>query len=120
MERVMGLTLRQMLRESESGRIEWIKVVCYAIQMAEGLWVIHRMKMWHRDIKPENVMVNEDGYLQILDFGIARDTAEARPAGITDLIGTPGYLPPEMTWTTVQEQNDVDVPGDPDSPAVVD
>jgi serine/threonine protein kinase len=81
MECVVGLTLRQKQRASEGHRIGWGLLVCYAIQIADGLGVIHRMDIWHRDIKPENLMVNEDGLVKILDFGIVRDAREERRRG---------------------------------------
>jgi serine/threonine protein kinase len=94
MKKITGKTLREMLRAQ--GPIPWVAAVCFVIETAEGLWAIHRMKLWHRDVKPENIMVDEEGHVWILDFGIARDATEARPGGITERIGTLGYLPPEM------------------------
>ena len=58
-----------------------------------GLEYIHSKKIIHRDIKPENIVIYEDGYLHITDFGIAR---VARPENFTDTSGTPGYMSPEV------------------------
>ena len=58
-----------------------------------GLEYIHSKKIIHRDIKPENIVIDEDGYLHITDFGIAR---VARPENFNDTSGTPGYMSPEV------------------------
>jgi serine/threonine protein kinase len=92
MKRIVGTTLRALLREQH--RIPWIYVVCFALQIAEGLSAMHRSHLWHRDIKPENLMVDEEGYVTILDLGIACD-ANCGRGGATDRLGTRGYLPPE-------------------------
>jgi serine/threonine protein kinase len=96
MKRIQGVTLREMLLEYR--RLHWIAAACYMTHVAEGLATVHRLKVWHRDIKPENLMVDEEGDVTILDFGIARDAARprTRPGEMTDRIGTLGYLPPEM------------------------
>ena len=61
--------------------------------MVIRLKYIHSKKIIHRDIKPENIVIDEDGYLHITDFGIAR---VARPENFTDTSGTPGYMSPEV------------------------
>ncbi len=54
-----------------------------------GLEYIHNKNIIHRDIKPENLVFDEDGYLRITDFGIARIW---RPENSQDTSGTPGYM----------------------------
>ena len=92
MKRILGINLREMLRDY--GRIPWLEVVCFAIPIADGLAAAHRVDLWHRDVKPENIMVDEDGNVSILDLGIARNASASRE--VTDRIGTLGYMPPEM------------------------
>jgi protein kinase A len=58
-----------------------------------GLEYIHEKKVLHRDIKPENLVIDDDGYLRITDFGIAR---MLRPENASDTSGTPGYMAPEV------------------------
>lgn len=52
---------------------------------------IHKMKIFHRDIKPENLVFDENGYLKLTDFGIARIDS---PTQNLDASGTPGYMAP--------------------------
>ena len=68
MELVTGRTLREMIGQPCS--TETLSSV--AKQMAQALRVAHDAGIIHRDIKPENIMVRSDGYVKILDFGLAR------------------------------------------------
>lgn len=61
--------------------------------LVSGLEYVHNKNILHRDIKPENLVLDEDGYLRITDFGIAR---EWRPENSQDTSGTPGYMAPEV------------------------
>jgi len=54
-----------------------------------GLEYIHNQGIIHRDIKPENMVFDNNGYLRITDFGIARIW---RPENACDTSGTPGYM----------------------------
>jgi serine/threonine protein kinase len=87
------------------------EVLDIAIQLASALGAAHSAKIVHRDIKPTNIMVRPDGYIKVLDFGIAKLT-EQFPDGeyidgdlwVRDLInttpgevvGTAGYMSPEQ------------------------
>ena len=76
-ELIEGETLRQRLTR---GRIEVGEAVDVAIQVASALAAAHEAGIVHRDIKPENIMLRPDGYVKVLDFGIAK-LAEQRSAG---------------------------------------
>ena len=60
--------------------------------MILGLEYIHSNNVIHRDIKPENLVVDQNGYLRITDFGIAKLNA---PDNSSETSGTPGYMSPE-------------------------
>jgi serine/threonine protein kinase/predicted ATPase len=119
MELVDGQTLRAMMRKPAPSDVEGpASLESFAdigLQIARALAVAHAAGIIHRDIKPENVMVRADGYVKLLDFGLAH-TVDARAAqsetettletapGIP--FGTVDYMSPEqargetMTWAT--------------------
>ncbi len=100
-EFVEGQTLRQRL---EAGSIAGPEAIGIATQVASALAAAHARGIVHRDIKPENVMLRPDGYVKVLDFGLARHTkshegetlaATATTPGVR--IGTPRYMSPEQS-----------------------
>jgi eukaryotic-like serine/threonine-protein kinase len=108
LELVAGRTLRELLR---AGALPIKRVLQLGAQIAEGLAKAHAAGIVHRDLKPENVMVSEDGFAKILDFGLAKlvwPDPEANAPGATQvdtlagrtasgvILGTPGYLSPEQ------------------------
>src|SRR6266702_884726 len=105
-ELIEGETLRQRLMR---GRIELSEAVDIAIQVASALAAAHETGIVHRDIKPENIMLRPDGYVKVLDFGIAKLAEQEVPATIpTDealllvetnlgsILGTVPYMSPEQ------------------------
>ncbi len=77
MEFVEGQTLRQRLKR----RLEMGEAIEIAIQIASGLAAAHSAGITHRDIKPENIMLRHDGYVKMLDFGLAKLTESAFGVG---------------------------------------
>src|SRR5215470_2372426 len=74
-EYVEGETLRSRLNASTSARkIEMTEAIEIAIQCCNALQAAHKSGIIHRDIKPENIMARPDGYVKILDFGLAKLT----------------------------------------------
>lgn len=69
MEHVDGLTLRDLMEQRPLAPAEALDV---AIQIAAALAAAHAAGIVHRDIKPENIMLRPDGYIKVLDFGIAK------------------------------------------------
>src|SRR6202048_1029750 len=72
-EFIDGQTLRERLRERALSTVEALDV---AIQVASALVAAHTAGIIHRDIKPENVMLRPDGYVKVLDFGLAKFTEQ--------------------------------------------
>jgi len=105
MELVEGKTLRELL---EAGRLPASRTLDVGFQIADGLARAHGAGIVHRDLKPENVMLSKEGFVKILDFGLAKlsapiagegsDLPTAAPRG-TDpgtIMGTVGYMSPEQ------------------------
>lgn len=67
-ELVTGNTLRQLLKQP----LELSQSLEFARQILQGLAAAHNEGIIHRDLKPENIMIRADGYVKVLDFGIAR------------------------------------------------
>ena len=79
-ELVEGVTLRERLKDGPLPIRDAIEI---ASQVTSALAAAHAGGLVHRDIKPENVMVRPDGYVKVLDFGLAKlaRAAHAPPAG---------------------------------------
>jgi hypothetical protein len=100
-EFIDGATLRAQM----TGEIPLQTLITVGRQVARALAAAHAAGIVHRDIKPENVMLRGDGYVKVLDFGLARvaqvgpDSATV-PAGIDThagvLLGTTAYMSPEQ------------------------
>jgi eukaryotic-like serine/threonine-protein kinase len=88
MELVSGRTLRRLLLED--GRMPAPTVARLATQISEALQAAHFQGVIHGDIKPENVVIQADGRLKLLDFGIARQLAGET---VTLTSSQPGYQP---------------------------
>jgi len=106
MELVEGKTLRELVASGEA--LPTRKLLDVATQTAEGLAKAHSAGIVHRDLKPENLMVSRDGFVKILDFGLAKltepvsqeasvlPTAVASPTQPGTVMGTAGYMSPEQ------------------------
>ena len=97
MEFVEGLTVRELLNVRR--RLEVEPALAIGIQLAESLVVAHEMGVIHRDIKPQNMLLNDEGVLKVMDFGVARLVERTGGAGNTQagmIVGTPLYMAPEQ------------------------
>src|SRR6266496_3208652 len=105
-ELIEGEALRQRLIR---GRMEVGEAVDVAIQVASALAAAHETGIVHRDIKPENIMLRPDGYVKVLDFGIAKLAEQELPVTIPkdeavllvetnlgSVLGTVRYMSPEQ------------------------
>ena len=94
MEYVPGEDLKAMIRMS--GRLGTGTAVAVARQVCEGLAEAHRRGIVHRDLKPSNIMIDREGQVRILDFGIARSARARGVTGAGFVVGTPEYMSPEQ------------------------
>src|SRR5438094_9554547 len=107
-ELIEGETLRQRLMR---GRMQVGEAIDVAIQVASALAAAHEAGIVHRDIKPENIMLRPDGYVKVLDFGIAKLAEQEVPVTVpTDealllvetnlgsILGTVRYMSPEQAY----------------------
>jgi eukaryotic-like serine/threonine-protein kinase len=105
-EFIEGETLRSHLKKAE---MELSEILDVTIQVCNGLAAAHRAGIVHRDIKPENIMLRPDGYVKVLDFGLAKLTERLMPAidgeaptiVVVDtdpgmVMGTVSYMSPEQ------------------------
>lgn len=91
-----GGTLEDRIRGSEGRGLPLGEAARYATQIGEGLDHLHGMGIVHRDLKPSNVLLDASGDCFLSDFGIAYlQEATAHLTG-TGLLGTPGYMAPEI------------------------
>jgi eukaryotic-like serine/threonine-protein kinase len=103
-EFVEGETLRERLQRAPLNSAETLDI---AVQIAGALAAAHKAGIVHRDIKPENIMLRHDGYVKVLDFGLAKLTEQQEPATETRttenvdissglVMGTVKYMSPEQ------------------------
>ncbi|MDT4952719.1 MAG: eukaryotic-like serine/threonine-protein kinase [Acidobacteriota bacterium] len=114
-EFIDGITLRDQMARS---RMKMDEVVEVSLQVASALAAAHEAGIVHRDIKPENIMIRRDGYVKVLDFGLAKLTEEranTSPYALTlaetgpgIVIGTVTYMSPEQArGLRVDERTDI-------------
>ena len=95
MEYVRGLTVRELL--TTRGRLGTASTLAIGQQFAAALAVAHAAGVIHRDVKPENALLDSEGVLKVMDFGIARlaeSSTSRTQAGM--IVGTPAYMSPEQ------------------------
>lgn len=101
-EYVEGETVRQLINRNALNQALSLDI---AVQAASALMAAHEANIIHRDIKPDNVVVRPDGYVKVLDFGIAKLVEHGKPESEAatmvnteagTILGTVGYMSPEQ------------------------
>ena len=113
MEFVEGQTLRELLNSALRLR----DILSLVAQVAEALSAAHQSGIIHRDVKPENLMVRADGYVKVLDFGLAKLAEAQSPASSPEAMaftqagatmGTLAYMSPEQaTGELIDHRTDI-------------
>ncbi|MGQ9672501.1 MAG: protein kinase domain-containing protein [Candidatus Aminicenantales bacterium] len=94
MEYVPGEDLKRILRMM--GRLSVGQAVFIARQVCAGLAEAHRLGIIHRDLKSKNVLIDHEGSVRIMDFGLARSLEEKGITGGRAILGTAEYMSPEQ------------------------
>jgi len=97
MEYVEGTPLKHLI--TARGPLPVAVTLTIGKQLCRALEVAHEQGVIHRDIKPQNIVVEPNGFLKVMDFGIARLANRPREKGLTQegmSIGTPDYMSPEQ------------------------
>jgi formylglycine-generating enzyme required for sulfatase activity len=111
MEYIEGETLKEYL--DRKGRLKDDEIKTLFTQMLDAVCYVHQQSLVHRDIKPSNFMIDRNGKIKLLDFGIAKNTdassAEYTQTGTGAQMGTPMYMSPEQITETksVTAQSDI-------------
>ena len=94
MEFIEGQDLKSLI--TEKGRLSNDEVVRIAEQICAALEVAHGEGVVHRDLKPQNIMLDKNGRVAVMDFGIARSVEAGGMTQTGMLVGTPDYMSPEQ------------------------
>ncbi|HLI71730.1 MAG TPA: serine/threonine-protein kinase [Ktedonobacteraceae bacterium] len=97
-EYIQGKTLREVLAARDGKPLPPDEALRIIEQVCEALAYCHEHGVYHRDIKPENIMLQNDGSVKIIDFGIALLEGARRVTwrGLSGTVGTPDYMSPEQ------------------------
>ncbi len=95
MEYVEGITVRSLL--DTRGKLGVAPTLAIASQLAQSLTAAHEQGVIHRDIKPQNLLLDANGVLKVMDFGVARlQGHQTHLTEVGTLVGTPSYMAPEQ------------------------
>lgn len=108
MEFCDGLNLAELL--ARNGALPCDQVCAILGQIARALWHVHGHDVIHKDLKPANVMVNRDGTVKLMDFGISRPPLDMTTDSSVErfFAGTPRYMAPEQ-FRMLEAEPEVDV-----------
>ena len=86
---------RDLLTVLSNGPLDPARAVHIVEQVAKALDAAHKVGLVHRDVKPSNILLEDDDFAYLIDFGIARATDETRLTQTGGVIGTLHYMAPE-------------------------
>ena len=98
MEFIDGTVLRNFMP------MPWQSAIPVVLQILEALDYAHRRGVLHRDVKPENIVIDREGTVKVMDFGIAHALGAARLTRERVVIGTLEYMPPERILNREMDQ----------------
>jgi hypothetical protein len=81
---------------ASAGRLGAAETASIVAQAAQALDAVHRAGVIHRDVKPGNLILQPDGSVVLVDFGVARSPRSAQLTGVDEIIGTAAYMAPEQ------------------------
>jgi serine/threonine protein kinase len=97
-ELIEGGSLSRYLASQKGGRISEDEAKFFVKELVVALYKLGGCGVTHRDLKPSNIMIDRDGHLKLMDFGLAT----LRRTNLVLICGTPEYIPPEVltlkTW----------------------
>lgn len=97
MEYVKGMTLEDFISK-KNGLIVESKAYPLICEILDAFAYAHSKGIVHRDIKPANIIIQDDGHIKIMDFGIAQIVSEANVTDGKAIMGTPAYMSPEQIY----------------------
>ena len=97
MEYVKGMTLEDFISK-KNGLIVESKAYPLICEILDAFSYAHSKGIVHRDIKPANIIIQDDGHIKIMDFGIAQIVSEANVTDGKAIMGTPAYMSPEQIY----------------------
>jgi eukaryotic-like serine/threonine-protein kinase len=82
----------------QQGKLSLEQTISIVLQICDVLEYVHKHDVVHRDLKPENVMIDDQGRIKLIDFGIAASAGARRLtfANFSKTMGTPDYISPEQ------------------------
>ncbi|MDP2301505.1 MAG: protein kinase [Ignavibacteria bacterium] len=102
MELLTGGTLKEYVKLNHP--IGHEKIFHFALQICEGIKEIHAKSIIHRDLKTNNLMLDENGNIRIMDFGLSKSSLITTMSSLGTVIGTLGYCAPEQITNTIVDQ----------------
>ncbi len=108
-EFVDGQTLRRRMRNFASDPMSLAQILDIGSQIASALAAAHSAGIVHRDIKPENIMLRRDGFVKILDFGLAKLSPQVSPTEASMVNTNPGIVMGTVRYMSPEQARGLEV-----------